>query len=205
LTDQLWPRIINAFSSENHKFGRLDIITNQHMNEVLSRWEGADIRRRDGGLPVWDLGRPGLFAFHRRLRREAIACCRRQLLNGLLRGPRPVFLMHEPPEEYEVPGQWQRAGEGTWVVPPDLDIDHPAVAYWLFALGNWRLYWAPAPAGRNWPDAFRCAAVELLAWMRAKPVSALIESYHDGTDWVVALGAAEPRAEADGGRDIGSS
>jgi hypothetical protein len=34
----------------------------------------------------------------------------------------------------------------------------------------------------NRPDAFRCAAVELLAWMRAKPVSALIESCHDDTD-----------------------
>ena len=170
----------------------MGMIPSKHMNEILSRRQGADIRRRDGALPVWDLGRPGFFARHRRQRREAVAACRRELLNTLLRGPGPIFLTHEPPQEYEVPGEWERAGEGTWLVPPGFDLDHPAVAYWLFALGNWRLYRSPAPAEGNWPDAFRCAAAELLAWTRAKSVCALIESFHDDTDWVVALDPAEP-------------
>ncbi len=179
------------------------MIPGQRMNEILSRYEGVDIRRRDSALPVWDLGRPGFFARHRRRRREAVAAGRREVLNALLGSPGPVFLMHEPPQEYEVPGQWQPAGEGTWLVPPDFNFGHPAVGYWLFALGNWRFYRAAAPAEGDWPDTFRCAAAELLAWMRARSVMALIESFHDDTDWVVALDAAEPNAEADGGRLVG--
>ena len=76
-----------------------------HMNAILCRWQSEDIRRRDGSLPVWDLGRPGLFARHRRQRREAVAACRRELLATMLGLERPVFLMSLwTPEEYEVPG-----------------------------------------------------------------------------------------------------
>jgi hypothetical protein len=175
------------------------------MNEILSRDESSDLRRRDGSLPVWDLGRPGFFARHHRRRREAVDACRRELLNALLGSPGAVFLMHEPPQEYEVPGAWQRAGEGTWFVPPHFNFDHPTVEYWLFALGNWRLYQAPAPAEGDWPETFRCAAAELLAWMRARSVKALIESFHDDIAWVVALDAPEPNAEADGGRLVDSA
>ena len=131
----------------------------QHITDILSRSESADIRRREGILPVWDLGRPGLFSPHRRQRREAVAACRRELLKTLLGGQGPTFLVHEPPEEYEVPGEWQRANEDTWIVPPHFDLDHPAVAYWLFVLGDWKLYRAAAATEGNWPDAFRCTAV----------------------------------------------
>src|SRR5262245_37040261 len=115
------------------------------MNEILSRWASANIRRRDGSLPVWDVGWPGFLARQRRQRREAVAACRRELLGALLRGPGPMFLMHEPPAEHGVPGDWQAASEATWIVPPDFDLNHPAVAYWLFALGDWRCYKAPTP------------------------------------------------------------
>jgi len=168
----------------------------QQVIEIVSRFESTDIRRRGGPLPVWDIGRPGIIARHRHQRREAVAACRRELLNALLGWPRPIFLVHEPPQEYEVPGEWQPAGKATWLVPPDFSLDHPAVEYWLFAIGNWRIYWASAPVEGDWPDAFRCAASELLAWMRTKSVQALIESFHDDTDWVVALGTAERPADA---------
>jgi hypothetical protein len=180
------------------------MIASQHVTEILSRRESTDIRRRDGPLPVWDLGRPGFFARHRRQRREAVAACRRELLNALLGCHGPIFLMHETPQGYEVPGAWRPVGGATWLVPRDFNLDHPAVGYWLFALGNWRLYRAPALAEGNWPDAFRCAAGELLAWLKAKSVWTLIESFHDDTDWVVALDTAEPNAEA-GGRLVGSA
>ena len=171
----------------------------EHMDGILSRCQGEDIRRRDGSLAVWDIGGPGLFARHRRQRREAVVACRRELLSNLLAWDAPIFLMHEPPQEYDVPGNWQPVSEGTWCVPPDFNLDHPAVNYWLFALGNWRVYSAPSPVQGIWPDAFRCSAAELLAWMSAKWVQALIDSFHDDTDWVVALSTAE----ADGDRPVG--
>jgi hypothetical protein len=164
------------------------------MEEILCRWASAEIRRRDDSLPVWDIGWPGFFARNRRRRREAVAACRRELLGTLLRSPGPIFLVHEPPRENGVPGDWQLACEGTWLVPLDFNLDHPAVTYWLFALGNWKFYRAPAPAEGNGPDAFRCRAAELLAWMKARSVQTLIESFHDDTDWVVALSPAESLA-----------
>jgi hypothetical protein len=161
------------------------------MNEILCRWQGEDIRRRDGSLPVWDLGRPGLFARHRRQRREAVAACRRELLATMLGFERPVFLMSPgTPEEYEVPGHWQSAGQATWLVPVDFDPDDPAAQNWLFAIGDWRLYRAARPAEGKSPDVFRCRAAELLDWMNAHAVQALIESFHDDSDWVVAVATA---------------
>ncbi len=95
--------------------------------------------------------------------------------------------MHEPPQDWEIPGEWQTASERTWLVDPNLDLDHPAVQAWLFTVGNWTFYSAPAPAEGNWPDPFRCRAADLLAWMCAKSVHALIDSFHDDTCWVVAF------------------
>jgi hypothetical protein len=169
----------------------------QPMHEILSRWQSVDIRPREGVLPVWDLGRPGLFARHRRQRKEAVEECRRQLLSTFLAGEGPIFVMHEPPQDHEVPGEWRFASDATWLVPADFNLDHPAVKYWLFALGNWRFYRAPAAAGGNWPDGFRCSAAELLAWMRTRSVQALIESFHDDTDWIVAFDTADLAAADD--------
>jgi hypothetical protein len=163
----------------------------EHINEILSRWQSADLRRRDTSLPVWDLGQPGLFARHRRQRREAVAACRRELLTTLLESNGPIYLMHQdPPKEYGIPGNWQAVHEATWLVPSDFDLDDPEVKHWLFALGNWRFYSASGPAEGKWPDAFRCSAAELVAWMTATSMQTLIESFHDDTDWVVALGTA---------------
>jgi hypothetical protein len=163
----------------------------EQLDEILSRWQGRDIRRREGSLAVWDLGRPGLFARHRRPRRQAVAACRRELLAALLTSERPLFLLSpEPPGAYEVPGRWQPAGQATWLVPADFNPELPAVKRWLFDLGDWRLYRAARPAAARSPDVFRCSAGELLAWMRAQAVQALIESFHDDTDWVVAHGTA---------------
>jgi hypothetical protein len=162
------------------------------MNEVLCRWESGDIRRRDPALLVWDLGRPGPFARHRRQRREAVTVCRREVLTTLLGWGGPVFLRHpEPPKDYKIPGNWQPADEATWLVPPDFNPDDAGGKHWL-SLGDWRFYSAPGPAQGKWPDVFRCRAADLLAWMSARSVRVLVESFHDDTDWVVALSAVEP-------------
>ena len=157
------------------------------MNEILRRSEGENIRRRDPALLVWDLRRPGLFARHRRQRREAVTACRQQLLTTLVVWDGPVFLMHpEPPKEYKVPGNWQPAGEATWLVPPDFNPGDAAGKHWL-SLGDWSLYSAPGLVQGKWPDVFRCRAAELLDWMSGKSVRVLVESFHDDTDWVVAV------------------
>jgi hypothetical protein len=157
------------------------------MKSVLSRYQGKDIRPRDCSQFVWEIAWPRLFTPNRRQRQKAVVACRQELLNFLVSGVGPVFVVHEPPQEYDVPGNWQLAGEATWIVPSDLNLDHPAIKHWLFAIGNWRIYSAPRPIDGGWPDAFRCSVADLLDWMAAKSVRALIESFHDDTDWVVAL------------------
>jgi hypothetical protein len=160
----------------------------ENVHSILPRWQGKDIRPRDASQLVWDIGWPGLFARQRRQRREAVAACRRELLMSLLRSDGPVFLMSaKPPQEYDVPGNWQPRGEATWLVPGDFDLDHPSVKHWLFDLGRWTIYTAQCCVEGNWPDIFRCSAAELVAWMSAETVHALIGSFHDDADWVVAV------------------
>jgi hypothetical protein len=94
------------------------------------------------------------------------------------------------PRDYEIPGDWQLAAGSTWLVPRDFNIDHPNVNHWLFDLGDWRLYSALGPAKENSPDFFRCSAAEVVSWLNDNSVQALIESFHDDTEWVVAFGSA---------------
>ena len=165
------------------------MLCGEKMNDILCRWQNDDIGRREGSLPVWDVSCPGLFA--RRQRREAITLCRRELMTSLLGCQEPIFLIHEAPRDYGVPGNWQPASEGTWLTPSDFNLDDQAVQSWL-SVGNWTFYSAPAPAEENWPDPARCRAVDLLAWMRTKRVWALIDSFHDDISWVVAFETGEP-------------
>jgi hypothetical protein len=161
------------------------------LNEILCRWQSADIRRRDCLYEVWDVGWPWLFASRRRQRREAVASCRRELLTTLLESDGSNFLSHhEPPQEYEAPGNWQPAGEATWLVPADFNVDDSVVKRWLFVLGDWCLYKGLRPLERGGPDVFRCSAREVVAWMSANSLWALIESFHDDASWVVALNTA---------------
>jgi hypothetical protein len=101
-----------------------------------------------------------------------------------------ILRHHEPPSDYSVPGNWQPAAAATWLVPSDLNLDDPAVNRWLFVLGDWTFYSAPHPVEGKWPDVFRSTAGELVTWMNAQSIRVLIESFHDDTDWVVALGSA---------------
>ena len=159
----------------------------EHLKDIFSHWKTPDIRSRDDSLAVWDIGRPGLWARDRRKRRQAVAECRREILGAVLEFNGPIFVVHEPPLDCDVPGDWQPAGERTWLVPPDFDHNHPGVQYWLFHLSNWRIYCASNPVNGQWLDAFGCSAGELLAWMSARSVAALIQSFHDDTEWVVAF------------------
>ncbi len=161
------------------------------LNELLSRQRTEDIRRRHDSLAVWDVGRPGLLARHRRERKQAVEDCRAELMSCLLSADGPVFVWHwEPPAEYDIPGEWQPMNEHTWLVPSDFNGRDPASRRWL-SLGDWCLYSAPAPAGGT-RDAFRCTAATLLDWMSEQSVEAMIESFHDDYAWVVAASDTRP-------------
>jgi hypothetical protein len=159
----------------------------ESLERILRTFRGPDVRPRSESLPVWDVGKPGLFARRRRKRDAAVEQCRSRLLAALLATDRPLFLTHpEPPQEYGVPGTWRPAGPSTWLVPSDLDVRGPAVVRWLFVLGNWGLYRGAGAVEGEWPDLFRCGAPEVLSWMADRGVEALIVSFPDNTDWVVA-------------------
>ncbi len=162
---------------------------------VLCSFRTEDISRREPSLPVWDVGRPGLFAWRRRERQQAVDRCRAQLLSALLAAEGPTFVVHgEEPQPWEVPGPWECVGPSTWLLPADFDPQEPAARSWLFVVGNGRLYKAAQAALAPLPDSFVCKASELLDWMRQQSIDAWIDSFHDGAAWVV---AARPAAELD--------
>jgi hypothetical protein len=160
----------------------------ERLSAIVSRSRIEDIRQRDASVPVWDIGGPGFLARRKRQRADAVAACRYELLSALLTAEDPVFLMHpEPPDEYGVPGDWQSVGRRTWRLPSEFNFQGPAAKRWLFTLGDWRFYSAPAPVDSQSPDVFRCSAGQLLTWMSANSITVLIESFHDDSDWVVAI------------------
>jgi hypothetical protein len=167
-----------------------ELFVGQRLLAILAAHEGPDVRRRDSATAVWDLSHPGLVARRRRQRRAAVEACRGELLGTLL-GGEPVFLLNpESPREWDVPGDWRPAGASTWLVPPGFDPHEPATQRWLFTIGDWCFYLAASAVEEGWPDVFRCSAATLQAWMREKWMQALIASFHDDAEWVVAVGAA---------------
>jgi len=167
-------------------------LCNDQMNQILLRRQSDDICPRESSLPVWDIKWPGILARYRRHRKESVAACRRELLSSLLSSQDPVFLIHEPPRDYGVPGEWQAASEATWLVPANFNVDQPAAQSWL-SMGNWTFYTAQNPAERDWPDP--SSALALLVWMKTNSVKALIDSFHDDVSWVVAFETDDPRVK----------
>src|SRR5262249_47789469 len=136
---------------------------------------------------VWDIFWPGLFSRQRSARKQAVATCRRELLSCLFESEGPLFMAHgDSPEGWGVPGPWQCVAQSTWLLPKPFDVDHPDTKYWLFDLGNWCIYSAPAPVEGSRLDPARCTASELISWMKKNSVAALIDSFHDDVSWVVA-------------------
>src|SRR5262249_13455356 len=138
-------------------------------------------------------GRPRLLARRRRQRQEGVQACRAEVLAAFLGAGAPAFLSHpEPPAEYDVAGDWQPAGPSTWGVPPGCDPQERAARGWVATPRAWCLYLASAPIDEPWPDVSRCGAAELLAWMQARSLRALVASFHDDVEWVVVFRPALP-------------
>ncbi len=77
-------------------------------------------------------------------------------------------------------------------MPSSIDLEAKVTQHWLFSLGNWTVYAAPGPVVAGWPDPFRTKPDPLIAWMVEQEVSFLVDSFHDDTDWLVAIPGSPP-------------
>ena len=142
-------------------------------------------RRIVDGVDVWDLSvgpwwTPG--ADHREPE-EA----KERILAAVWRLPGELFLVppESPPDELE---PWvRRDGSGAWRV----NRERPASDLYARGLreGNWMLYAAPGAWRPPAPSAFKTAPHALVAAMTATKVVLLIDSFHDDTEWRVAVAA----------------
>lgn len=152
---------------------------------VIECWPREHLARRHPKAEVWALGIPGLLS---RRRGRVASRCQDALFRSLAAAPSPVLICHpESPREHEVPGEWQEVGPSTWYLPRSLDLTAGETRHWLFALGNWTVYGAPEPVLRDWPDPFRTDPERVIEWMEEHAVGYLVDSFHDNTDWLVAL------------------
>jgi hypothetical protein len=121
-------------------------------------------------------------------RRQAIDVTKRTILRTLLEEPSPVFVAHpDNPSENGLTSGWHQVDAHTYRLDPTFDLANDAADYWLFALGHWYLFVARTSVAGEWPDPFRSKPTDLLRWMRSVEIQALIASWPDDTDWVIAL------------------
>ena len=100
----------------------------------------------------------------------------------------PAFLVYsEDPIADAVNGSWERAGEETWRVPRDADVQ--ALLAWLY-LGGWFLYGADAPVDQKELEAIGFAPDEktMQETITRLGLRFLIVSFHDDTFWTVGSG-----------------
>lgn len=172
-------------------------MTDELLTNVTTALDAVDARdvRRDGAYTVWHLNEPGLFARSGGSRRQAVQQCKRRLLE-LFAETGSAYLCHsEDPAESGANGPWVPGQSQTTALPTKIDLDDQGTQYWLFSLGNWHAYVAPAaihyaaPASSNarWPAPARSRAEALRDWMPQVGILALIDSFHDDVSWVVAV------------------
>jgi hypothetical protein len=153
---------------------------------------------QDGGFPgvsavdatgqLWHLENPSLLSAQSRGRAQQVDAVKRQVLAALARSGTAIIYHHESPHDEELPGLWL-PGErpGAWRLPVDLDLADPAIAHWLFDLGNWTVCAPDVPLGRT-PDIARAPAAQLLTWIDQQAIDVIVDSFHDDVSWVVVLG-----------------
>ena len=121
--------------------------------------------------------------FSRRARR--FAALQTAIVENAFALPGPSFLVFdENPQEYDVGGPWAHAGERTWSIPPDCDVD--ALLSRALSVGGWCIYTCPRALDASaLPDAFGAepAVVEAFALSHAVPF--LAQAFHDSDPWRV--------------------
>ena len=152
--------------------------------------EAACDQRLTPAYPVYEL-RAGLLPFSKRSR--SLAERQERVFTALRQLGWPVFLrISESPPDMELPGGWGHAARDTWSVPREVESAHLLGS--LLTPGGWQLYLSlEAVDPSSLPDLFRGSFPEAYTTVEAMGVPALLDSFHDNSEWRVLL---QPAAAA---------
>lgn len=130
-------------------------------------------KRRDASARVWDLR--GDSAAHVALKVVILEAC-------IARGA--YLLYGEPLEagETALRATVEVLGQDRYRLTPEVPVE--ALSHWLY-LGNWQIAWPACPARTI--DVARAAPAEISRFLDEQGLALLVDSFHDDTDWVVAL------------------
>ena len=152
-------------------------------------------RRLSPAYPAYEL-RGGFWPFSGRSRSLDERQCR--VLVALRQLGWPVFLhTSEVPMDAELPGSWGHAARETFSVPRE--VESRRLLDSLLLPGNWQLYLASeAVDPSSLPDLFRGSLADAFAIVEGLGVPALVDAFHDNTEWRILLqpAVAERRAAA---------
>lgn len=135
-----------------------------------------------GPVSVWRIG-PGRLG--EKLRGD--------LLDLVLGSGRDLYIRHEDPIDWEVPGTFTATRHcGTWRVGGDVDPRAAATAAWL-EVGDWTLYRGPEVVDWPLPDLARAPAAAILELVAEHRLELLVDAFHDNASWMVAVAREERR------------
>jgi hypothetical protein len=160
--------------------------------ELRTALEAGPARRQAQDADVWIVSRPSWWDGLRGA--GATESTKRQILRAIWDVPQPLFFLCEEPGDPDL-APFLHQELGAWRIDAQSDPDRFYAAYPVSALGNWQLYGAPAPVDGKWPDSFREEPSAIIRFMQTHRMTLLVDSFHDDTDWCVAL-CHDPSAEA---------
>jgi len=139
----------------------------------------------DVAAGTWLIDGPVVYSW-RPSRRKAVDRLKHDLIRAVTNDGRAVIYHSDSPLVEGVPGPWSPTVDGGgWNVPATIDLSDEQVQFWLFTLGNWTLV-SDAPARPFNLDPFRAKPSETAAWLTAANVDALLCSWPDDHDWLIA-------------------
>jgi hypothetical protein len=167
-------------------------VTFEQLHHVV---EAASDQRLSSAYPVYEL-RSGLLPFSRRSR--SLAERQHRVFGALRQLGWPVCLrISESPRDAELPGKWSRAARDTWTVPREIESARLLASF--LTPGGWQLYLSyEAVDPSSLPDLFRGSFAEAYAAVEGLGVPALLDAFHDNSEWRILLqpAAAARRAAA---------
>ena len=97
-----------------------------------------------------------------------------------------VFLRsHEDPQDPELMGRLVEHPNGAWSVRDPASL--ASLVRDELCAGNWTLYAASGPLSEPVPDPFRAEPQDLVDLLRRGGVTLFVDSFHDDTEWIVAI------------------
>lgn len=152
------------------------------LSAIASILDDGRAQRPDAGLRVWRLEYGPLLKL---LRDAEVARTKTLLLEAAWEWPGPLFFAPGNPLEEDVRPFVQPDGRA-WRVDKRRTASDFYATDSASRLGNWQLYAAERPV-EALPDAHRTSPADLIAFMDANGIVLLIDSFHDDTDWCVAI------------------